>query len=218
MLVSIVIPLFNQEEFVAETIESAWNQTHKEREIVIVNDGSTDSSLSIASRYPVRIINQSNRGLAAARNTGIMNSKGDFILPLDSDDKIDSRYIEKTLPLMERSVGIVSSNMQCFGIDNSLISIGNISLEEEMTANKIPVCSLVRKEALLEIGGYNPRMARGYEDWLAWIEILKRGWTHRVINESLFFYRRKAQSMITDAGAHHLELFGDIKKLNKDIF
>jgi hypothetical protein len=147
-----------------------------------------------------------------------MNSHGEFLLPLDSDDKIHPQFIEKTLPLMTKSVGIVSSDMQCFGIDSSLIGIGNISLEEEMTANKIPVCSLIRREALLEVGGYNSRMDKGYEDWLLWIEILKRGWTHRVVNEPLFLYRRKAQSMITDAGQHHLELFGDIKKLNKDIF
>ena len=218
MLVSIIIPLYNQEEFVAETIESAWNQTYKDKEIIVVNDGSTDSSLSVASRYPVKIISQTNKGLAGARNAGVLNSKGDFLLPLDSDDWIDKNYIEKTLPLMARNVGIVSSDMQCFGIDNSRINIGHISLEEEITANKIPVCSLIRREAFLEVGGYNSRMAKGYEDWLLWIEILKKGWTHTVINEPLFHYRRKHQSMITDAGAHHLELFSDIKKLNSDIF
>lgn len=219
MKASIIIPLYNQAEFVAKAIESALKQTHLDTEVVVVNDGSTDESLSVAKRYTqVKVVNQQNKGLAGARNAGVLNSTGEVLLPLDADDYIDARYLERTIPLMEKNVGIVSSDMQCFGIDTTRVRIEPTSLTQEMQANRLPVCSLIRREAFLETGGYNPRMAKGYEDWNLWIDILKRGWNHAVINEPLFFYNRRPVSMISESGKYHLQLFGDIQKLNREIY
>lgn len=220
MKASIIIPLYNQAKFVDETIKSALAQSFLDKEIIVVNDGSTDESLGVVKKYgdKLKVVNQQNKGLAGARNAGVLNSSGDVLLPLDADDNIGRDFLIKTIRLMEDRVGLVSTWMQCFGCDCSLIKIKPTTLAQEMESNKIPVCTLIRREAFLETGGYNPRMAKGYEDWNLWIDILKRGWNHKVVDEPLFFYRRRSDSMISESGKYHLQLFGDIQKLNREIF
>jgi len=87
-LVSVIIPLYNQKEFVGEAIESILNQSYQNIEIIVVNDGSTDEPSEILKKYKkeIKLINQKNKGLAAARNTGIKYSSGEYIQLLDADD------------------------------------------------------------------------------------------------------------------------------------
>ncbi len=93
--VSIVIPCYNQAHFLSDAIESALNQTYRYIEVVVVDDGSTDSTSLIAARYQkVRYIKQANQGLAAARNTGIRESKGSYLVFLDADDRLLLNAIE----------------------------------------------------------------------------------------------------------------------------
>ena len=165
MKVSIIIPAYNMERWIAETIESALAQTYSPKEILVIDDGSTDSTLSIAMRYDVFIVSTSNRGLASARNCGLMNTSGELVLPLDSDDRISPDFLAKTVPLMTPGVGIVSTDMQTFGLKSQLIRTEPATLRSEMTgANTIPVCSLVRRKCLLECGGWNARLTQ-YEDY-----------------------------------------------------
>lgn len=215
--VSVVIPLFNQADYVGQCIESVLAQTYKDVEVIVVNDGSTDSSLEIIKRYPVHIVNQSNKGLAGARNAGVMNSLGDAILPLDADDWIERTYLEKTVPLLSGDIGFVSTDMQRFGVHNHLLSARVRTLDQQMIDNNIPVCSLISRKAFLETGGYSGR-APGYEDWNLWIDILKRGWKMAVVNEPLFHYRCREYTMTHEAGARHDELYQIIRKCHKDIF
>lgn len=102
-LVSIIIPLFNAENFIAETIKSALNQTYKNIELIIVDDGSTDSSFAIASQFKnhnIKLIQQSNKGASAARNYGFRLAKGDYIQYLDADDIIHASKIEDQLRVL----------------------------------------------------------------------------------------------------------------------
>lgn len=88
-LVSIIIPCFNQAHFLSEAIESALNQTWPHIEIVVVDDGSTDNTSEVAARYAAgRCVRQDNQGLAAARNTGLRCSNGDYLIFLDADDRL----------------------------------------------------------------------------------------------------------------------------------
>src|SRR5215212_9690625 len=88
-LVSVVIPCYNQAHFLSEAIESVLAQTHPNFEIIVVDDGSTDNTSEVAARYPgVRHIRQDNQGLAAARNTGLRESKGTCLVFLDADDRL----------------------------------------------------------------------------------------------------------------------------------
>ena len=95
-LVSILIPCYNSEKWLAETLESALAQTWQNKEIIVVDDGSTDSSLEIAKTFEsnkVKVLRQDNRGASAARNLGLTNAQGDFIQYLDADDLLSEDKI-----------------------------------------------------------------------------------------------------------------------------
>ena len=98
-LISIVVPVYNVEEYLSRCLDSIINQTYKNIEIICVNDGSTDNSLKILTTYSeldyrIKIISQENQGLSEARNIGIKNSSGEYIGFIDSDDSIDEKYFE----------------------------------------------------------------------------------------------------------------------------
>ncbi|OCQ94479.1 glycosyl transferase family 2 [Nostoc sp. MBR 210] len=102
-LVSILIPCYNAAPWVAETLESALQQTWKNIEIILVDDGSTDGSLTVAKKFEprgVKVISQTNRGASAARNRAIQEAKGDFIQYLDADDLLAPDKIELQMQLL----------------------------------------------------------------------------------------------------------------------
>lgn len=96
-LVSIIIPFWNSEQWLERSIQSALNQTWPRKELILVDDGSSDGSERIAKQYlgrTVRLIRQSNRGASSARNYGLNHSRGEYIQFLDADDELDARKIE----------------------------------------------------------------------------------------------------------------------------
>ena len=213
-MISIITPLYNQGHFLPETLESALAQTYTDFEIVIVNDASTDNSSEVAMKYAaqypnkIRVVcNSVNLGLAATRNVGIRWSTGDFILPLDSDDKIFPTYIEKTVSQMSDDVAVVGTWMQMefdgttaepvkIGHSGSSYPIFPPPREQILTGNSIAVCSLIRKAALLEVGGYPEDFKKGSEDWCMWAGIVCTGhWKIKIVEEYLFRYRIHAASM-----------------------
>ena len=102
-LVSVIIPLYNAEKYLAETIQNVLNQTYHPIEIIVIDDGSTDKSLSIAASYAgekVKVFSQNNSGASAARNYGLREAKGDFIQFLDADDLLSANKIEEQVNLL----------------------------------------------------------------------------------------------------------------------
>ena len=217
MKISIIIPSYNQAQYLNSSISSALEQTVKAHEIIVIDDGSTDNSLEIARSYEslgVKVISQVNKGLSAARNTGIMNATGDYIFPLDADDMLLENAIERITEIAEQTdADIISPSFKCFGItQNEIILIQNPTIEDFKVANRIAYCSAIKREALLEVGGYSPKMIWGYEDLHIWFDLLNRGKKLVTIQEILWLYRTKEKSMIHDAIAHHQELMGQIIK------
>jgi glycosyltransferase involved in cell wall biosynthesis len=106
-LVSIIIPVYNAEKYLAASIESAIGQTWTNKELIIVDDGSTDGSLQIAQKYAgnpaVKVISQKNKGAAAARNAGLKAAKGDYIQFLDADDLLSPDKIESQIACLNGS-------------------------------------------------------------------------------------------------------------------
>lgn len=103
-LVSIIIPVFNAEKYLAETLKSALNQTWPNKEIIVVNDGSTDSSLAIAESFQqagVQLITQTKKGASAARNAGLKKAQGEYIQFLDADDIISVNKIETQIQVLQ---------------------------------------------------------------------------------------------------------------------
>lgn len=220
--ISIVIPSYNQGEYLEECIESAYNQTVSPLEILVVDDGSKDDSLAIARRYefkefpmiesPVRVISQVNKGLPSARNTGIMNAKGDYILFLDADDVLYENAIERfTAEISKTNADIVAPSFREFGKSDREVIIGGFTIEDLKAANRIGYFSCVRRAALLEIGGYNPKMKWGWEDWDLWFDLFKRGKSIAILQDILIKYRVKEKSMIHEANEHGQELYAQIQ-------
>jgi glycosyltransferase involved in cell wall biosynthesis len=221
MRASITIPLYNQSEFVAQTISSAIGQTERDSEVIVVNDESTDNSLSIAASFGSRIvlINQKNTGLNGARNAGARVAKGEFLLFLDADDFISPNYLEKTIPLMTDGVGVVSTDMDMFGEVNRLQPIGHPTLDIQKWANTMPYCSLIRRTTFDQVGGYSPSQdVWAYGDWNMWIGILKRGWRVAPLAEPLFHYRVRPTSMRTEVEGRHREMQLAIQRHHKELY
>lgn len=222
MTLSICIPVYNQAEYLADAIESALDQTYP-CEIIVVNDGSTDNSLEIAKYYEpkgVKVINQVNKGLPSARNTLIMNATQPYILFLDSDDILKENAAERIIDAIGKTgADIIAPSFKCFGIQNEIITIMTApTLEDFKTANRIGYFSAVKREALLEVGGFSPRMYWGYEDFHLWFDLLRRGKTLAVLSDVLVLYRTKPNSMIHTALAHHNELIAQIIKDYPDVY
>lgn len=119
-LVSIVVPTYNVKHYIRECIESILNQTYKNIEIIIVNDGSTDNSMYMIDDYitsidKIKVINQENQGLSAARNSGIDKAKGKYIAMIDSDDKIKPDFIKNLVKTaMQTNADIVRGSFRDF--------------------------------------------------------------------------------------------------------
>lgn len=213
--VTIIIPGYNHAQFLSEAIESALAQTVP-CQVIYIDDGSTDNSLEIAWSYvsKVNVIAQVNKGLASARNTGIMWAHGDYVLPLDADDILEPNCVERILQVAEETnADVIAPSIKCFGLGtDTTILMQDPKLEDFKAGNRIPYCSAIKLRALLDVGGYSPRMVEGYEDLHLWINLLSIGKRIVTIPEPLVLYRIKEQSMITEAKKHHDKLMGQIYK------
>lgn len=218
-MIDIVVPTFNQIETLADTLESALLQTLK-CQVIVVDDGSTDGTGEFLDRYKgIKVIHQVNKGLPSARNTGIMNCTSKYILFLDSDDILKENCIAEMVKVaLKTNADIIAPSFKTFGTTSAEVILGEIKLEEFKTTNRLPYFCAIKREVLLEVGGYNPKMIWGYEDYDLWFDLLKRGKTVAVIKEPLVLYRTKEKSMWTDAVKHHEELMTIIKTNHKELF
>lgn len=214
MTISIVIPCYNQSEYLSQAIESALAQTVKPYEIIVVDDGSPDNSAEIAKSYPVKLVRQVNKGLSAARNTGIMNSQGSYVFPLDADDMMLENCLERiTEVAVDTNADVVAPSFKEFGLSNrEVVLMSDPKLEDFKEGNRIGYFSAIKRQAILEVGGYSPKMVFGYEDMHLWINLLSKGKKIVTIPEVLVLYRTKVHSMIHDAQQHHGELMAQIHK------
>ena len=116
IMVSVIVPIYNVEEYLEECLESIRNQTYTNIEVILVNDGSTDGSREICESYcekdiRFRLINQENQGQSVARNRGFKESIGQYIMFVDSDDVVNTDVLEVLLPYMKTDVDIVECEM-----------------------------------------------------------------------------------------------------------
>ncbi len=174
-LVSIIIPLYNGEAYIRETIRSALTQSYENTEIIVVDDGSTDSGPLIASRYPIQIISQKNRGISGARNTGIRASRGEFIALLDQDDIFKPDKIEKQVRFLRENPGclMVFTPEERFGAHEpkrrttqrhkSRKTQGDIFLDLYKSNYITPGSTLIQREAFDKAGLFDEDLPVGEE-------------------------------------------------------
>jgi glycosyltransferase involved in cell wall biosynthesis len=231
-LVSVIVPAYNAEAYIRRTLESALAQTYTDLEILVVDDGSTDTTRSIVTEMArqdsrITLLQQANAGVAAARNLAIEYSKGQYVAPLDADDLWLPEKIEKQVRRMEESgpeVGLVYTSSihidedteAVVGADPLWCIEGRILLHliyRNFTGNaSVP---LIRRACLDEVGGYNPQLRQqggeGCEDWDLLLRIAER-FEFRAVPEHLVRYRAVSGSMSRNSAAmgksHDLVLRG----------
>jgi glycosyltransferase involved in cell wall biosynthesis len=186
-------------------ISSLENQTFKNFEVIIVNDGSTDDTYEFLNKISFRnlkVIHSDHNGPANARNIAIENSRASIILNLDADDKIAPEYLEKAYNkfLSEPELGIVSCNSVFFGSKSGLFDTGIYSIENMLFKNRIISQSLFRKEDWKAIGGYSGDLIYGMEDWDLWLSIIELGRKVYKIPEDLVYYRTYADQEMCRSG------------------
>jgi glycosyltransferase involved in cell wall biosynthesis len=198
-LVSVIIPCYNHGDFLQDTINSVLGQTYKHFEIIVINDGSTDvltnTMLKDADWPNTMVLHIQNSGVSYARNLGIENSRGKYILPLDGDDKIAPTYLEQAVRVLETtSTTVVTSQVEYFGKKQGLFRLPEYSLEGLMGQNLLVCTSMFRRTDFDKTAGFNINMKEGFEDWDFWLSLLKGGGSVFLINEVLFYYRIRKTS------------------------
>lgn len=202
--VSIVIPCFNDGRYLPDAIASAQTQTHPNIEIVVVDDHSTDvqtlDALRVAADRGAHVLKtpEGKKGPSAARNAGIAQASGDYILPLDADDKIDPAYIATALAVFERDPDVVicGCNVRFFGLrhhrlNQPPLSMVALVLEEYKLVNSC----LFRKSDWERVGGYDESLVFSREDMVFWLDLLQLGGKIHVLPDEFFFYRIRPRSL-----------------------
>lgn len=109
---SIIIPVYNVEKYIDGCLKSVMNQTYKDYEVIVVNDGTKDNSMDIVKKYDVKVIEQKNQGLSAARNTGVKHAKGDYLIFLDSDDSWNKDLLKELSKSIKNNPDVVRFQIQ----------------------------------------------------------------------------------------------------------
>lgn len=201
-LISVVIPCYNAEKYLPETLDSVINQTIKDIEIICIDDGSTDSTPTILKRYAkkdkrIKIITQKNAGVVTARNKAIAAAKSEYIYPLDSDDIITPDCLGKLYSAITHGKGdIITHRVIMFSNKGR----GELILPKPTKSNMVihncmVNAALFRKQDFDETGGYDTAFNDGIEDYDLWMNLMFRH-NKKVyrIPEVLFYYRGKDKS------------------------
>jgi glycosyltransferase involved in cell wall biosynthesis/peptidoglycan/xylan/chitin deacetylase (PgdA/CDA1 family) len=226
-LITVVIPAYNAARTIDETLRSARSQTHRNLEILVVDDGSQDDTAAIVLSHAamdgrVRLITQANAGVAAARNRGIAEARSELIAPLDADDLWAPTKIEKQLGAMMRGgertalvytwFAMIDEHGNVYDLDHQPQDSGRV-LRRMCRRNLVGNGSspLMRKQAVLEAGGFEPGLraqhGQGCEDLLLYFRIAERH-EFAVVPEHLTGYRRHRENMSENSlqmlRSHHL--------------
>ncbi len=204
--ISVVIPCFNHGEFLSEAVASVTGIGRDDIELIVVDDGSTDKrtleEMDKLGARGIKVIRQENKRLAAARNAAIAASRGEYIFPLDADDRMRSGWIDRAIEILrsDPKVGVVYGDAECFGTRTGPWETGPLDLDRMLDMNYIHASALYRRSVWEQNGGYDGTMpVQGLEDWDFWLGALEHGWHFSYIPEVFFEYRQATESMITRA-------------------
>jgi glycogen(starch) synthase len=216
-LVSVIIPYYRLHEHIEETVRSALEQTYGRVEVILINDGSAVDSdwvlMELATRYPITVLTQLNSGLGAARNFGVSQSRGRYLVPLDADDLLEPLYVERTLRALENNPNAAYVTTWSLYTDESgeplgeadvgYQPIGNVS--SEVVKNNIAGSAVALfPRTLFDEGFSYSQSLTSYEDWEFYQQLHLDGRYGLVIPERLFRYRVRATSMTREVGSRQL--------------
>jgi len=225
--VSVIIPCHNYGAYLRECVQSVLCQSFRAWEAILINDGSTDDTHEVAQDilashpgHAIRYYRQECKGIVQPRNRGVTVARGEFILPLDADDLIAPRFLERTVAVLRErpELGYVSTKTLFFGSANKIWPSDPFFPLALLVTNQQTNTTLYRKRMWQDVGGYDGRMIHGYMDWEFWIRCTKLGWIGEQIDEPLFFYRRKADSVVMRAKKRDATIKEQILRLHPDLY
>jgi hypothetical protein len=228
-VVSVIMPAYNVSQFIGEALESVFAQTFKDFEVIVINDGSPDTAelerVLAPHRERIRYIEQENRGVSAARNTGIRAARGTFVAHLDPDDLWEPDYLAAQLAELERdpSIDVLYPDALIFGdapeagrrFMDWCQSEGEVTVESLFAERCHVMCSVTaRRETLLRVGLFDEGL-RCSEDFDLWLRVLKAGGRISYQRRSLARYRRRDASHTADAAWLSASLLGVLDKAER---
>ncbi len=215
MLVSIIMPAYNAEKTIKESIQSVLEQTYQEWELLIVNDGSMDNTVSVIESYDdkrIKLINQKNGGVSNARNNALRQANGVYIAFLDSDDLWLETKLEKQLQFIKQNdLQFVYTKSYSFTNDSndikkyfSFVNLKFKNSEEILIYDFIPILTVLFHRDILKEIGYFDESLQGTEDWDLWIRILQK-YEIGFIKEYLTKYRIIGTGLSQNFSKHFIE-------------
>ncbi|MGH9148288.1 MAG: glycosyltransferase family 2 protein [Vicinamibacterales bacterium] len=208
--VTVLMPVYNGERYIAQAIESVLGQTHQAFEFLIIDDGSTDNTRRILAEYAsldtrIRVVRHANVGQPATLNRGLSLARHDWVAIIDHDDAWLPRRLERQLPVLERVpdvrlVGTWAKEINAAGVEIGTRCTGPTSAEEfrafDAAGQRVPITHpsvLMHRPTVLALGGYDPRFGSAADTEL-WTRVARVS-AIVVVPEPLLFYRIHSQSM-----------------------
>lgn len=210
--VSVIVPMYNVDKYIEECLDSLLQQSYNNYEIILINDGSTDKTLEKCKKYEngkIRIINQSNQGVSIARNNGLMESRGEYILFVDADDVCSKKYIEKLVEALEQEnnidMAICNYTKIIEILDNEKLADNNViipskNLLNEMIQNELKegyLWNKIFKRSIIENNNIKfENNISVWEDLYFVLEYLLKANKVIRIKDILYYYRTREGSAI----------------------
>jgi glycosyltransferase involved in cell wall biosynthesis len=226
--VSVIIPTYNCGVYLGRAIDSVLSQSYRDYEILVVDDGSTDDTPSLASAYgdKIRYLRQENRGLSAARNRALIDSNGEFIAYLDADDIWCPQKLAQQVEFLDahQDCGLLHSDVSVIDEKDQVIH-ARFNMETARPVPKdrckydilrrchIQIATVIeRRKCIEKIGGFNERLI-ATQDYMHWIMVAIEDWTFGYIDEPLAKYRWRAGSLMSSKRRileDHARMFGSL--------
>jgi glycosyltransferase involved in cell wall biosynthesis len=195
-LISIVVRCHNYGRYLPEAIESALAQDYPNLEVIVIDDGSTDDSLEVASRYRdrVKVFTQQNEGLARTSNRGASEAKGEYVMFLDADDRLEPTYVSELHDALDRKpeASFAYCSARLFGAESRIAPARPFSAFSLVRGrNYVNTSALTRRGDYLDAGGYPKDLGEGaFDDWDFWLTMVKRGHRGTYVPKPLLLWRR----------------------------
>jgi glycosyltransferase involved in cell wall biosynthesis len=222
--VSVIVPCHNGGRFLDDLCASLASQTFRDFETIIVDDGSTEEATlqKLASLEPgIHVMLQQNRRLPGARNAGFGKARGEFVVPLDQDDRLAPSFLAETVAALRhapREVGFAFAHVRLFG-DMDGVMPRHFNRFDQLFLNRLPYCMLIRRSAWQAAGGYDEAMHDGTEDWEFNIRLLHAGFRGIEIPKPLFLYRVSGEGMLMSHSARrHGTIWRYIRTKHRDLY